>query len=57
MELLSTRTLRFNEVYTVHFVQCAVYASLNLSARVDKSYIYYCEYCTVTVHCIVYTAQ
>ena len=63
MELSSTRTLRFNEprtlytVYTVYFVQGTVYASLNLSARVDKSSIYYCEYCTVTVHCTVYTVQ
>ena len=37
-------------------------ASLNLSARVDKSSIYYCEYCTVSNNvrrtvCIVYTVH
>ena len=36
---------------------CTVYASLNLSARVDKSSIYYCGYCTVTVQYTLYTVQ
>ena len=33
-----------------------VHASLNLSAQVDKSSIFYCEYCTMySVHCTILT--
>ena len=58
MELLSTRALKFNEAYTEHCTKCTVYASLNLSALVDKSSIYYCEYCTMhTIQCTLYSVH
>ena len=59
MELLSTRALRFNEAYTAHCTLCTVYASLKLSARVDKSSIYYCSiiHCTVYSDCTILTIK
>ena len=33
MEILSTRTLRFNEAYTVHFVQFTVYDSVTVTVQ------------------------